>query len=64
MISLDCVLSVAAAKVSGMKDLEKACDVGDLQKKASRARWIITILMFLFMVLPFVAAWFTGALRF
>ncbi|CAA6685362.1 Unannotated [Lentimonas sp. CC19] len=48
----------------GMKELEKACDDADLQKKASRAQSIITILMLLFMVLPFVAAWLTGALRF
>ena len=47
-----------------MKDLDKASDDADLQKKASRAQLIIYILMFLFMVLPFVAAWLTGALRF
>ena len=47
-----------------MKDLEQACGDADLQKKASRAQLIITILMFLFMVLPFVVAWFAGALRF
>ena len=47
-----------------MKDCRKACDAADLQKKASRAQLIITLLMFLFMVLPFVAAWLAGALRF
>jgi len=47
-----------------MKQVDKACDDADLQKKASRAQLIITLLMVLFMVLPFVAAWLTGALRF
>ncbi len=47
-----------------MKQVDKACDAADLQKKASRAQLIITLLMVLFMVLPFVAAWLTGALRF
>ncbi|CAA6676522.1 Unannotated [Lentimonas sp. CC4] len=61
---MGCVSLVASANMRGMKELEKACDDADLQKKASRAQSIITILMLLFMVLPFVAAWLTGALRF
>jgi hypothetical protein len=61
---LGCVLRGAYAKMPVMKDLDKALDDADLQKKASRAQLIITILMALFMVLPFLAAWLTGALRF
>jgi hypothetical protein len=47
-----------------MKHLDEVLDDADLQKKASRTQLIIYILMFLFMALPFLAAWLTGALRF
>ena len=47
-----------------MKHLDEVRGEVDLQKKADRAKLIIYVLMFLFMVLPFVAAWLTGALRF
>jgi hypothetical protein len=47
-----------------MKHLDEALDEADLQKKASRAQLILYILMFLFMALPFLAAWLTGALHF
>lgn len=47
-----------------MEHLDKAASQADLQKKADRAKLIIYVLMFLFMALPFVAAWLSGALRF
>ena len=47
-----------------MKHLDEGQGEADLQKKADRAKLVIYVLMFLFMVLPFVAAWLTGALRF
>jgi|TARA_B110000977_G_scaffold44738_1_gene60825 hypothetical protein len=47
-----------------MKHLDEAVSQADLQKKADRAKLIIYVLMFLFMALPFVAAWLSGALRF
>jgi uncharacterized membrane protein YdbT with pleckstrin-like domain len=47
-----------------MKQLDEALDDADLQKKASRTQLIIYIVMFVLMVLPFVAAWLTGAFRF
>lgn len=47
-----------------MAHLDEAVGEADLQKKADRAKLIIYILMFLFMVLPFIAAWLTGALHF
>ena len=47
-----------------MKHLDEALNDADLQKKASRAQFIIYMLMFLFMMLPFLAVWLTGALRF
>jgi Co/Zn/Cd efflux system component len=47
-----------------MKHLNEAVRHADLQKKVDRAKLIIFVLMFLFMTLPFVAAWLSGALRF
>jgi hypothetical protein len=47
-----------------MKHLDEALSDADLQKKASKTQLILYILMFLFMVLPFLVAWLTGALRF
>lgn len=47
-----------------MEHSDETVGEADLQKKADRARLIIYVLMFLFMVLPFVAAWLTGALSF
>jgi hypothetical protein len=47
-----------------MEHLDKALSEADLQKKASKTQLILYILMFLFMVLPCLAAWLTGALRF
>lgn len=47
-----------------MKHLDEALNDADLQKKASRTQLIIYILMFLFMMLPFLVAWLSGAFRF
>jgi Co/Zn/Cd efflux system component len=49
--------------VKDMENAEKVEGDADLQKKASRTQLILYILMFLFMVLPFLVAWITGALR-
>ena len=47
-----------------MQDEQAPMEQSEVERQASRARSIIYWVMFLFMVLPFVAAWLTGALRF
>ena len=47
-----------------MEHLDEAVSQADVQKKADRAKLIIYVVMFLFMMLPVVAAWLSGALRF
>ena len=49
---------------STMEHLDEAVSQADLQKKADRAKLIIYVFMFLFMMLPVVAAWLSGALDF
>ena len=47
-----------------MEHLDEAVSQADVQKKADRAKLIIYVVMFLFMMLPVVAAWLSGALNF
>jgi len=47
-----------------MEHLDEAVSQADVQKKADRAKLIIYVVMFLFMMLPVVAAWLSGAFNF